>query len=78
MGNLLSVIALSFSIRNVGSVMHPPPSPFFNAGIWQVQLFFTGLLALTLLAAWQLARWWKIKDEGWRIPALNRRLHAPP
>lgn len=68
-GNLLYVIALSFSIQNVGSVMHPPPSPIFNSGIWQVQLYFTGLLALTLLAAWQLARWWKFNNEGGRMKA---------
>jgi hypothetical protein len=62
--NLVFMVVLAYSIFNVGSVMHPPPSPIFNSGIWQVQLFFTLLFALTLLAAWLLARWFYTRGQA--------------
>jgi hypothetical protein len=36
--------------------MHPP-APILNSDAWRIQLFFAGLLLLTLLAAVQFARW---------------------
>jgi hypothetical protein len=56
--NLGFVVALLLALQGVDSVMHPPPSPIFDSGVWQIQFFFVGLFLLTLLAAWQVARWW--------------------
>jgi hypothetical protein len=57
-GNLGFLIALALGLFRVDSVMHPPPSPIFNSGLWHIQLFFVALNLLTLLAAWQVANWW--------------------
>jgi hypothetical protein len=38
--------------------MHPPPSPIFGSGILSLQLFFVGVILLTLAAAFFLTRWW--------------------
>jgi hypothetical protein len=42
--------------------MHPG-SPIFGSGAWRIQVFFIVLLGLTLLAAWQVARWWRSLDS---------------
>lgn len=55
--NLAFVITLFLSLQNTANVMHPG-SPILNSGAWRIQLFFFGLVLLTLLAAWQMARWW--------------------
>ena len=57
-GNLGFLAALAVGLFRVDSVMHPPPSPLFNSGLWQIQLFFVALNLLSLLAAWQVAVWW--------------------
>jgi hypothetical protein len=61
--NILFILALVISLGRVGSVMHPPPSPIFDSGIWQIELYFIGLNVLTLLAAWQVGRWWYLIDQ---------------
>jgi hypothetical protein len=47
---------LLLALRSTENVMHPP-SPILNSDAWRIQLYFTLMLALTLLAAWQVARW---------------------
>ena len=37
--------------------MHPPPSPIFNSGNWQIIGFFIALNLLAWLAAYFLTRW---------------------
>jgi hypothetical protein len=54
--NLVYILVLMVALRQVGSIMHPPPSPIFNSGVWQIELFFIGLNLLTWLAAWQVTR----------------------
>ena len=61
--NLLFASILLFALGSTEQVMHPS-SPIFTSDAWRIQLFFVGLLALSLLAAWQLARWGRQKDEG--------------
>ena len=56
--NLAYVVVLLLALANTGNVMHPP-SPILNSDAERIQLFFLALLALTLLAASQIARWWK-------------------
>ena len=55
--NLVYGLALLFALQNTEQVMHPA-SPIMQSNAWRIQVFFGGLLSLTLLAAWQVARWW--------------------
>jgi hypothetical protein len=56
LANLVYILVLMVALRQVGSIMHPPPSPIFNSGVWQIEFFFIGLNLLTWLAAWQVTR----------------------
>jgi hypothetical protein len=55
--NLVYFLALLYALGTTQNVMHPP-APILNSDAWRIQVFFSGLLILTLLAAWQIARWW--------------------
>jgi hypothetical protein len=54
--NLVYAAILAIALRSAEQVMHPP-SPILTSDAWRIQLFFAGLVCLTLLAAWQVARW---------------------
>ena len=60
--NLGYAVALLAVLQNAGRIMHPP-SPILDSDAPRIQLFFGGLCALTLLAAWQVARWLRRRDE---------------
>lgn len=55
-GNLIFVIIMFLSLQRTENVMHPP-SPMLNSNTLSLQLTFGGLLILTLLAAYQVTRW---------------------
>jgi hypothetical protein len=55
-GNLLYFVALLLALAGAEQVMHPP-SPIAASGSTAIQTFFLALLAVTLAAEWQLARW---------------------
>ncbi len=55
--NLGYFIALLIGLQQTENVLHPS-SPILSSEAWRIQLFFFGLLVLTLLAGWQVARWW--------------------
>jgi hypothetical protein len=55
--NLIFVVVLRISFANAQYVMHPPPSPIFNSGNWQIIGFFIALNLLAWLAAYFLTRW---------------------
>jgi hypothetical protein len=55
--NLGFIITLMITLQNTANVMHPA-SPILNSDAWRIQAFFLGLVILTLMAAWQVARWW--------------------
>jgi hypothetical protein len=55
--NLIFISMLLFSIQQAENIMHPP-SPIFDSQVLRIQLYFLALLALILLAAWQMSRWW--------------------
>jgi ABC-type uncharacterized transport system permease subunit len=55
-GNLLFFAALTLALAGAQQVMHPP-SPISASGSTAIQGFFLALLAVTLIAEWQLARW---------------------
>ena len=54
-GNLFYAAALMAATWNMDSVMHPD-SPIFSSDSTGIRLFFAALLALSLLAGWQIAR----------------------
>ncbi len=58
LGNVLFFVALQISISRAGYVLHPPPSPIFGSGILSIELFYIGIIFLTLAAAYFLTRWW--------------------
>jgi hypothetical protein len=55
--NLGFIISLLVAIQQTTNVLHPA-SPILNSEAWRIQLYFIALVLLTLLAAWQIARWW--------------------
>ncbi|UCH60800.1 MAG: hypothetical protein JSV61_04790 [Anaerolineales bacterium] len=64
LANLIFVAALMVALQNTSNVMHPP-SPILESDSWRIQLFFLGLLGLTLLAAWHTMRWfYQINGHG--------------
>jgi len=63
--NLGYIIALMIALGQTPNVMHPD-SPILNSGAWRIQFYYSGMVLLTLLAVWQMARWW-YKGEPSRI-----------
>jgi hypothetical protein len=55
--NLAYFLVLALALRSTENVMHPP-SPILDSSARGIQLYFAGLLLLSLLAVWQVARWW--------------------
>jgi hypothetical protein len=60
--NLAYALILMYVLQTTDQVMHPG-SPIFGSGAWRIQIYFIVLLVLTLLAAWQVARWWRGIDS---------------
>jgi len=60
--NLAFVIALFAVLQATENVMHPP-APVLDSDARRIQLFFMGLNILTLLAAWQVSRWWFAREN---------------
>jgi hypothetical protein len=56
--NVLFFVALQIGLLQAAYVMHPPPSPIFSSGIISLELFFIGIIILTMLAAFFMTRWW--------------------
>ncbi|MBI5945341.1 MAG: hypothetical protein HY864_13310 [Chloroflexi bacterium] len=52
--NILYIIALRVVFATAQNIMHPPPSPIFNSGLWNVILFFVGLNILAWVAGYFL------------------------
>lgn len=57
LANLVFFVTLRVVFSTASNVMHPPPSPIFNSGLWNIILFFVGLNGLAWLAAYFLTRW---------------------
>jgi len=56
--NVFFFVALQITISHAAYIMHPPPSPIFGSGILSIELFFIGIIFLTMAAAYFLTRWW--------------------
>lgn len=54
--NVIFIIVLRVAFSTAADVMHPPPSPIFNSGLWHIIAFFVLLNVLALSAAFLLAR----------------------
>jgi hypothetical protein len=61
--NVLFFAALRIGLARAEYVMHPPPSPIFNSGILSLQLFFVGIIFLTISAAYFMTLWWLQKQK---------------
>jgi len=59
--NLMYAANLLIAMDRTQSILHPD-SPIFNSNDRSIQIYFTGLLVLLLVAAWQLASLWL----GWQ------------
>ena len=55
--NIAYIVALRVVFASADNVMHPPPSPIFNSGLWNIIIFFIALNLLAWLAAYFLTRW---------------------
>jgi len=56
--NVFFFVALWIELKQAGYVLHPPPSPIFGSGILSLELFFIGIIFLTMAAAYFMTRWW--------------------
>ncbi len=56
--NVLFFAALRIGLPRADYVLHPPPSPIFSSGILSLQLFFVGIIFLTMSAAYFMTLWW--------------------
>jgi len=52
--NILYIVALRVVFATAQNIMHPPPSPIFNSGLWNIILFFVGLNILAWVAGYFL------------------------
>jgi len=56
LANLVFFVALRVVFSTASNVMHPPPSPIFNSGLWNIITFFVLLNVFAWLAAFFLTR----------------------
>jgi len=54
--NIAFIIALRVIFATAANVMHPPPSPIFNSGLWNIIIFFVMLNVFAWLAAYFLTK----------------------
>lgn len=56
LANLVFFVVLRVVFSTASNVMHPPPSPIFNSGLWNIIAFFIVLNLLAWLAAYFLTQ----------------------
>ncbi len=54
LANIFYIIVLRVVFASAQNIMHPPPSPIFKSGLWNVILFFIGLNILAWVAGYFL------------------------
>jgi hypothetical protein len=64
LANVIFAVVLFVAFATVPDVLHPPASPIFSSGLWNVILFFVTLNLLAWLAAYFLARWFMTIEQG--------------
>lgn len=60
--NIIYFVILRVTFATAQNVMHPPPSPIFSSGLWNIILFFVGLNLLAWVAAFLMSRWFFALD----------------
>lgn len=61
--NIIFIVVLRYIFSQAANIMHPPPSPIFSSGMWQVISFFIGMNFLALAAAFFLTLAWLQMDQ---------------
>jgi hypothetical protein len=65
LANILYIIALRVVFATAKNVMHPPPSPIFSSGLWNIIIFFVGLNILAWVAGYFLTKYFlTLKTSG--------------
>ena len=54
--NIAYIIVLRVVFASAANIMHPPPSPIFSSGLWNIIIFFILLNVFAWLAAYFLTR----------------------
>jgi hypothetical protein len=62
--NILYIIALRVIFATAQNVMHPPPSPIFSSGLWNVIAFFVGLNIFAWIAGYFLTRFFLTLEKS--------------
>lgn len=63
LANLIFFVALRLVFSTASNIMHPPPSPIFNSGLWNIIIFFIALNIFAWLAAFFLTRFFLSKAK---------------
>jgi hypothetical protein len=56
LANLAFFVVLRVVFSTTANVLHPPPSPIFSSGLWNIILFFIAMNLLAWVAAYFLTR----------------------
>lgn len=65
LGNIIYIITLLVSFSTAENIMHPPPSPIFNSGLWNIIIFFVAMNLLAWVAGYFLTRFFlTLKPTG--------------
>ena len=56
LANLIFFVVLRVVFSTASDIMHPPPSPIFNSGLWNIIIFFVLLNVFAWLAAYFLTK----------------------
>ena len=62
--NILYIITLRVVFATAKNVMHPPPSPIFSSGLWNIIIFFILLNLLAWVAGFFLSRFFLTLKTG--------------
>ena len=63
LANLVFFVVLRVVFSTASYVMHPPPSPIFNSGLWNIIAFFILLNVFAWMAAFFLTRFFLYKAK---------------
>lgn len=64
LANILFIVALRVVFATAKNIMHPPPSPIFSSGLWNIIAFFVLLNILAWVAAYFLTRFFLTLKSG--------------
>ena len=65
--NILYIVTLRAVFASAQNIMHPPPSPIFNSGLWNIIIFFIVLNILAWVAGYFLTRWFLQLNESAKV-----------